>query len=427
MPAGESALGELSAATQVARALRPLAPGLQLFLPRHRLEVPVAPEPLAAELHREWPGEDGALLAALRELEALFEDGGRLLSAAPALPPRGVFARIALRRAVARAVAPGRRPIEEARPFESLDGHPFPAALLALLPFLSHLDGPPAPLTLARVLGGALRGLHVADGGEQALRELFRRRSSPNVANHDQTSALRGVVESVELSGGRIKGLRLAGSADLHAASVFVLASGGEGFARLLPQGAPGRAVAALTRLRATRRILTVNFVVRAAALPPPLGTAALSLLDGEPLLLQVEPARRQDLAEAEAHAGDRVICAAAPVPAEPWTRESVKAGADRIRSALLQAIPFFDRHVLFESIPTLVGIGDGDPFADAADPIYAPPDVAVLGVTGIPVQGTFKNLFLASREVLPGLGLEGEIYAGIEAAAHAATALGHK
>ena len=67
MPAGESALGELAAATQVARALRPLAPGLQLFLPRHRLEVPVAPEPLAAELHREWPGEDGALLAALRE------------------------------------------------------------------------------------------------------------------------------------------------------------------------------------------------------------------------------------------------------------------------------------------------------------------------------------------------------------------------
>ena len=121
------------------------------------------------------------------------------------------------------------------------------------------------------------------------------------------------------------------------------------------------------------------------------------------------------------------MICAAAPVPAEPWTRESVKAGADRIRSALLQAIPFFDRHVLFESIPTLVGIGDGEPFADAATRIYAPPDGAVLGVAGLPVQGTFKNLFLASREVLPGLGMEGEIYAGIEAAAHAATALGHK
>jgi phytoene dehydrogenase-like protein len=417
MPAGESALEELAATTHVARALRPVTPGLQLFLPRHRLDLPVAAEPLAAELHREWPGEDGALRAALRELDALFEDGGRLLAASPPLPPR----------AVARAAGPGRGPLEEARPFESLDGHPLPAALIALLPFLAHLDGPPAPLALARVLGGALRGLHVADGGEQALRELFRRHGAATAANHDATAALRGVAEAVELGGGRIKGLRLSGSGDLHAARVFILATGAAGFARLLPQGAPGRVVEALTRLRATRRILTVNFVVRAAALPPPLGTAALSLLDGAPLLLQVEPARRQDPSEADAHAGDRVICAAAPVPAEPWTREAVKAGADRIRSALLQAIPFFDRHVVYESIPTLVGIGDGEPFADAADPLYAAPDGAPLGVAGLPVVGPLKNLFLASREVLPGLGLEGEIYAGIEAAAHAATALGHK
>ncbi|MGB8932707.1 MAG: phytoene dehydrogenase, partial [Anaeromyxobacteraceae bacterium] len=120
-------------------------------------------------------------------------------------------------------------------------------------------------------------------------------------------------------------------------------------------------------------------------------------------------------------------ICAAAAVPAEPWTRESVKACADRIRSGLAAAIPFFDRHVIFESIPTLAGIGDGEPYADAADPLYAPDDGAALGVAGIPVQGPLTNLFLASRDVLPGLGLEGELYAGIQAAAHAATALGHK
>jgi phytoene dehydrogenase-like protein len=427
MPAGESALAELSAVPLLAKTLRPVSPALQLLLARHRLDLPISAEPLAAELRREWPGEDAALLAALRELDALFEDGGRLLTAAPPLPPRGIFARMALRRAVARAAGPGRRPLEEARPFESLDGHPLPAALLALLPFLSHLDGPPAPLALARVLGAAMRGLHVADGGEQALRELFRRHGAPNAANHDETAALRGVVESVELGAGGIKGLRLAGSGDLHAARVVILASGAEGFSRLLPRGAPARTVAALTRLRPARRILTVNFVVHAAALPPPLGTAALALVDGEPLLVQVEPARRQDPAEAQAHAGDRVLCAAAAVPAEPWTRESVKACADRIRSGLAAAIPFFDRHVLFESIPTLAGIGDGEPFADAADPLYAPIEDAALGVAGLPVQGPIKNLFLASRDVLPGLGLEGELYAGIEAAAHAATALGHK
>jgi phytoene dehydrogenase-like protein len=427
MPAGESALNELAAASNLARALRHVTSGVQLFLPRHRLDLPSAPEPLAAELRREWPGEDSALDAALRELDALFEDGGRFLASAPPLPPRGFLARLALRRSVARAAGPKRRSLEEARPFESIDGHALPEALLALYPFLASLDGPPPPLALARVLGGALRGLHVADGGSQALRELFRRHGNRTTADHDQSAAQRGVVEAVEVEGSRIRGLRLAGSSDLHAARVLLLATDSAAFARLLPSNREGRAAAALCRLHPARRILTVNLVVRAGALPPPLGPAALVLLGGEPVLLEVQPARREDPDEAETPAGDHVLCAAAAVPAEPWTRDSVRAGVDRIRAALLQAIPFFDRHVVFESIPTLVGAGDGEPFTDAADPIFTPPEGAALGVTGLPIQGPFKNLFLASRDVLPGLGLEGEIFAGIEAAAHAAAALGKK
>lgn len=427
MPAGESALNELGAASNLARALHHVASGVQLFLPRHRLDLPSAPEPLAAELRREWPAEDSALDAALREVDALFEDGGRLLGSAPPLPPRGFFARLALKRAVARAAGPKRGSLESARPFESIGGHALPAALLALYPFLSSLDGPPPPLALARVIGGALRGLHVADGGAQALRELFRRHATPaGSANHDQAAAQQGVVEGVEVSGGRIKGLRLAGSSDLHVARAILLATDSAGFARLLPKGAD-RAASALGHLRPARRILTVNLVVRAAALPPPLGRAALVMLDGDPVLLQIQPALRRDADESETPAGDAVMCAAAAVPAEPWTRETVRAGVDRIRAALTKAIPFHDRHVVFESIPTLVGAGEGAPFAEVADPIHAPLPGAALGIAGLPIRGPFKNLFLANRDVLPGLGLEGEIFAGIEAAAHAAATLGKK
>ncbi len=426
MPAGESALNELGAASNLARALRHVASGVQLFLPRHRLDLPSAPEPLAAELRREWPGEDSALVAALRSLDALFEDGGRLLAAAPPLPPRGFFARLALKRAVARAAGPGRGSLEAARPFASVDGHPLPSALLSLYPFLASLDGPPTPLALARVLGGALRGLHVADGGPQALRELFRRHGSKAPPNHDEAAAQRGVVESVELSGGRIKGLRLTGSGDLHVARAYLLASDAACFARLLPKEA-ARKAAALSRLRPARRILTANFVVRAAALPPPLGPAALLLLGADPVLLEVLPARREDPDEATTPEGDHVLCAATAVPAEPWTRDSVREGVERIRAALTAAIPFVDRHVVFESVPTLVGAGEGEPFPDVADPLHAPLEEAALGVAGLPLKGPFGNLFLASRDVLPGLGLEGEIFAGIEAAAHAASALGKK
>jgi phytoene dehydrogenase-like protein len=427
MPAGESSLEELGAAAQVARTLRLLDRGIQLFLPRHRLDLLPDAEPLATELRREWPAEDGALAAALRELGELFVDGGRFLSAAPPLPPRGFFGRMALRRAVARNATGGRGRIDEARPLDSLSGHPLTEALHALLPFLAPLDGPPAPLELSRVLGGALQGLHVADGGGQALRELFRRHGTPSPADHEEAAALRGVVESVELSGGRIRSVRLAGSQDEHTARVILLATGAAAFARLLPAGAKPGAVAALTRLRPARRILAVNFVVDGAAVPPPLGPAALILLGGEPVLLEAQPVRHLEAPPEGAKRGGFVFCAASAVPAEPWTRESVLAGVDRIRATLAAAIPFFDRHLLHESVPTLVGAGDGAPFPEVADPVYAPLPGSAMGVSGLPIQGPFKNLFLASRDVLPGLGLEGEIYAGIEAAAHAAAALGSK
>jgi hypothetical protein len=42
-------------------------------------------------------------------------------------------------------------------------------------------------------------------------------------------------------------------------------------------------------------------------------------------------------------------------------------------------------------------------------------------------VRGPWKNLFFAGREVIPGLGVEGEFYAGIQAAAHVAALLGRK
>jgi phytoene dehydrogenase-like protein len=426
MPAAESALEEIGAAGSLARTLHPIEPGLQIFLPRHRLELPADPVARATELRREWPGDDSALEAAMHDLEALREDGGRLLASAPPLPPKGFFARLALRRAVARAPASGRGPIERCRPFEAIPGHPLAASLEALLHFLATSDGPAPPLALGRVIGSALQGLHVAEGGTQALRELFRRHGRPSGADHEESAAQRGIVESVTLGGGRLRGLRLAGSDDEHTARVFLLATEADRFARLLPAGAPSRATQALQRLRPARRLLAVNLVLGPGALPPPLGAAALLMLGDTPVLLEVQPARPREPGAADRGA-THVLSAVAAVPAEPWTREAVLSGVDRIRRTLTEAIPFLDRHVVHQSVPTLVGVGDGPPNPDAADPIHEPLPGAPLGVCGLPIQGPFRNLLLASRDVLPGLGLEGEIFAGIEAAAHAASALGQK
>ena len=49
------------------------------------------------------------------------------------------------------------------------------------------------------------------------------------------------------------------------------------------------------------------------------------------------------------------------------------------------------------------------------------------LGITGLPCRSPYKNLVFAGREVVPGLGLEGEFHAGLQAAAAAQELLGKK
>ena len=61
------------------------------------------------------------------------------------------------------------------------------------------------------------------------------------------------------------------------------------------------------------------------------------------------------------------------------------------------------------------------------AQPLYQAELDATLGITGLPVRAPWKNAFFAGREVVPGLGLEGEFFAGIQAAGHVAANLGRK
>jgi hypothetical protein len=58
--------------------------------------------------------------------------------------------------------------------------------------------------------------------------------------------------------------------------------------------------------------------------------------------------------------------------------------------------------------------------------PLWTPPDDSVKGLTGLKMMGTVPRCVLAGRQVLPGLGLEGEAVTALRAAARA-EALVHK
>jgi hypothetical protein len=169
--------------------------------------------------------------------------------------------------------------------------------------------------------------------------------------------------------------------------------------------------------VRPGARLVACHLLLRAGARPPGLGDAALLLeADGAAagaVLLELSPARREPRrgAPPEAVAGH---LAASAFTLLPPGGDEVAARA-RLRRALDGALPFHERHLVhrFEPSPAAYHLR----FEEAAP----------LGLGGRPIRAPWKNAWLASGEVLPGLGLEGELFAGLQAAAHVGGLLGSK
>lgn len=439
LPSAEAVLAELGLATDVGRALAPSDPDLQLLLPRHRVDLSRDPARLRTELRREWPKDVDALEAGFATLATLFDFAGFFLRAAPPLPPEGLMERLAVRKALKTAAsmpgAPSGR-ADEARAFAGQEEHELVQSLGVAHRFLTYLDGPASPLSLVRLLGGALRGTNRLPGGLGTLRELVRRRIAESRGELRGGPGEPAVATALDVDGRHVGAVRLADSPDAHVARAFIVATDASRFVELLPRELrEGKATAALQAVRATRQLCTVNLVVKQTALPPALGENVLALREAgggdgleNAVFLQVLPARRDpkkgEKGTPETVADERVVCASAFVDAATG-RTGLEAAATAIREGVADAIPFFERHLVSESAPLIKAEHAAE--LSAAHPLYETPDDSALGVAGVPVRSAFKNVFFAGREVIPGLGLEGEFYAGIQAAAHVAQALGRK
>jgi phytoene dehydrogenase-like protein len=441
LPAAEAALGELGLTTQMVRALEPCSPDLQLLLPRHRIDLGHEAVRRQQELRREWPGEAATLEEAFGHLQKLFDGAAPFLKALPPLPPDGFGERRAVSKALKFAQsAPGGSGLAPgtARAFEGLEGHPLVAALGIAQRFLGYLDGTPSPLATTRLLGGLLRGSHRIAGGQHGLRETIRRKIGESRGEILGAEEEPAIAERLELDGNRVAAVHLLGSSNAWVARVFVSATDAPSLRRLLPpEEAGGKLEKLLEGVRPARQLLALNLVVKAAALPPALGDAVLALRDPSgadavenAVLIQVLPARRdKGKGASEVVPDERVVCAAGFVPANARERgdEHLAALGRQIREAVAEAIPFFERHLLRESLPVLASPRGRRGSRLLPHPLYQVDLDQTLGVTGLPYRSPYKNLVFAGREVIPGLGVEGEFHAGIQAAAAAQELLGKK
>jgi phytoene dehydrogenase-like protein len=421
LPAAEALLTDLGLATDATRTTAPLDPPLQVLLPRHRLDLVAGAAALGRELQREWPADAASLAEALARLATAAELGGALLKEAPPLPPSGWLDRWTLRRVLRRAAREtglDAALLSEPSPLATLADAPLAAALTGLCGFLGRLDGPPSAFALARLAGVALEGLHRPVAGAAGLEEGLRRRIAETRGELLGSAAEPARIEAIGVERGRLSTVRVSGTTDPRLARAFIVATPLARIAELLPAEARGKAVArALATVRPGARLIGCHLLLRSGARPPGLGDAALLLDAGgtaaAAILVELSPARR------EPRRGAPVEVAADHLTASAFTL--LPSGGDQVAArarlgrALDAAFPFLERHLVHRAAPPPV------------EHLLRFQATTPLGGGGLPVQGPWRNAFLASGEVLPGLGLEGELFAGLQAAAHVGALLGTK
>ncbi|WP_224367222.1 phytoene desaturase family protein [Hyalangium versicolor] len=413
MPSVEEAFTELGLTTTVQRALRPHVPELQLILPRHRVDLHSDTTRRRTELAREFGDTAEGLLSALNATSSQHEATDAFFKEQPELPPDGFFEGWRLKKKI------GEHPGLETHP--RLSNNTPPGALLrGLLPFLIYLDEASSPLALARPLSQALQAPQRFPGGNEGLREMLVRRLTElggDVLTRENSESF--VVEEISFDGARFAGVKLVRSDVIYRASCMVAAMDSGALRRLVTDRKRHRGLLEqLDASTAKSLLFSVNWVVPVDALPRGMGELLLvETEDAElkPLLIQVHPARMPGGKEDESL---RIVCAGAFVPASvrDLGEEHMQALAQRIDAQLDTLMPFTRDKRVLRSAPYL-DAGGVRGSRLMPHPLYTFESEAFLGVTGLKQRTPAKNILLAGREVLPGLGLEGEFLAGMRAA----------
>ncbi len=389
----EEVLAELGLTVAAHRSLT--RPALQLLQSERWFELRSDPKERAVELKRALGASSDAFEEAWQRAVTQAEASNGLFRAKLDFPPEGVVGRWRLNRQLPR--------------FGPFEGSTLPSGspLRELLP-LAACVAAPSPLTGARALGRLLAWPSVYPGGREALYELFAERARELGAD---VVGDEDVVEELGFRGASASSIRLAGGPITYRADLFIAAMDLDGLSRLVPEGRQSAFQRASAQLPVKKRLFTMNAVLPEAALPRGLGT--LALIHG--VLVQVAPARGPAV---EAEKGElRVLTAAmeTALPLRGGDETQVRAHVEQIWKALEAVMPFTRARARLESTPWLHAPSVVDGRVEPS-PLFELPADAWFGVTGHPTQSPAKRLLLASRQVLPGLGLEGEVLAAVRA-----------
>ena len=402
-------VGELNLVQLLRRRLEPNRPAYQLLLPDHRIDVG---DDLGRELAREMPDAAApfeAAAARAAEVSAAIEG---ILSQDLILPPDGFWDRRDANRVAARLPAAD-EDLLSALP----DRHPLRAAYTLPARFGAAFDDVGAA-SIARIGDLHRRGTFRLDGGREGLRGLLLDRLKTHSGEVRPDLAPRAILTKR----GKVTGVQFEGRNETIGCAHILCGMGADRVAALVTEGGekPPKRLAEAAAIAPAAHRYVVHLVAPLDALPDALGRLAYAVGDfAQPL---VGP-NALTLHLADGYGQHAVLSVEALAP--DGKPEALRVLRTQVRQQLDRLLPFVGHHLLLVHSPH-DGIApegvDGErgqaPPPLPMEPIWAmPKDDRPLGFCGLPHSTGVKHLLLASRQVLPGLGVEGELAAGWAAA----------
>jgi len=437
-PTWRRILHELAQSPQFRRRVTPLDPMFTVLSEGRRVEVAPDLELFGREIDREFPE--------VRQLvDELYGTIAQVNAAADAAferdalwPPGSFWERFETSRIAATLpLTQNERGADLLGKFPS--GHPYrdittvPAAFASNAALLGS-DFP--PFALARLHGAWTRGVQSLTRSEDELAEFLCER----IDAHGGVIELKRRAESLVTRGGSAVGVVQDGEEAATGAGavlcdqpgeVLALLSGGEGISKAARDDWP--------RLSPEAGRFIVSLVVNTRGLPTPLSREAFLIpperkrRDPRSPTVHLQRFEAAAFSDTRAQAlGETLLVAETILP----TRGSLSLleAREAVLSALRDALPFLDEHLLIVDSPHdglplydyrsgarreidrvhLHGCGSA---AESMEPLWSVEPAGYLDLAAEPVRGPIKNTYLVGKSVLPGLGQEGELMAAFGAA----------
>jgi hypothetical protein len=415
------------------RRQREVRTSAQLVAPGVRLDFPADADALGRALGRELGADGAAVLAAWERAGDVARLGDPLLGGEHAFPAAGFWERREVARLATRAeteAAAWWAAVEE-----SLAASPAMTHALALTALPSALGArawPPAPLAIARALDGYRGGVSALRGDIDTLRELLIEKLTAS------TGELRSArAAELVMSWSKITAVRLENGEELGAGQVIAALPAAE-LVPLLGAKPPKRALEVAQPIAVAGWRYTLNLVIDDGGVPEGMAPTVLAVRDpGE----APSGSNAFALHVGEADDGGRVVVTVSAVLPAPddgvavdaaWMARELAALRRGLLDAIDDVMPFIASHVIIahsphEATPPVV---TGKVAVEAPKtlpvplrPLWRAPAIeASAGLSTAPYAPGVKNLTLGSTQILPHLGVEGDLAAGWSAAkiAHA-------